>query len=441
MNKKFISKIIFYVVFGAIPFSLFIVWPGKQLEFESLFGFLFVAGKIAGIIGICFFSGNLILSGRYHFLDRWFEGLDQLYLFHRKTGVYTFSLLVFHVLAIASPNLQFSFAYFYRFIFNLKGFDLNYGRVAFFGMAIIVILTLTLSGKIKYERLKRMHQFMGVFLFFGGLHAFFIPSDISENIYLRYYILTLVDMALASYVWRTVLRRWLIPYIICEVVEVNMLNATVTEIVLKPKNTSRVHFYPGQFIFIKFLQKKFPYEDHPFSLTASTEEGLLRISAKQIGDFTKILPKLKAGAIAKIQGPYGGFTFVKSKNKKQIWIAGGIGVTPFASMARTLRDKIKNGELLDYNITFIFSVQTANDFVYKDEFEKIAKENPNFSFIPWVAAENGYLNIDAIKKITEINNKEIFICGPKPMMFSIKKQFINAGIRASNIHFELFRLL
>jgi len=441
MNKKIISKIIFYIVFGAVPFSLFIVWPGKQLEFESLFGFLFVAGKIAGIIGICFFSGNLILSGRYHFLDRWLEGLDQLYLFHRRTGIYTFSLLAFHVLAIASPNLQFSFTHFYRFIFDIRGLDLNYGRIAFFGMATVVILTLALSGKIKYERLKRMHQFMGVFLFFGGLHAFFIPSDISYNLYLRYYVLMLVAIAIVSYLWRTVLRRWLIPFIICDVVEVNMLNATVTEVVLKPKNVARVHFYPGQFVFIRFLQEKFPNEEHPFSLTASTEEGLLRISAKHIGDFTKILPKLKVGAIAKIQGPYGGFTFVKSKNKKQIWIAGGIGVTPFTSMARTLRDKIKNGELLDYNITLIFSVQTANDFVYKDEFEKIAKENQNFSFIPWVAAEKGYLNIDAIKKITEIDNKKIFICGPKPMMFSIKSQLIKQGMPNSSIHFEIFRLL
>ena len=86
-------------------------------------------------------------------------------------------------------------------------------------------------------------------------------------------------------------------------------------------------------------------------------------------------------------------------------------------------------------------MQTANDFVYKDEFEKIAKENQNFSFIPWVAAEKGYLNIDAIKKITEIDNKKIFICGPKPMMFSIKSQLIKQGMPNSSIHFEIFRLL
>lgn len=398
-------------------------------------------GKASGIIGISLFSGNLILSGRYHFLDRWMQGLDQLYLFHRRTGIYAFSLLIFHAFAISLQPLQFSFATFYQSFLNFNNIAVNYGKIAFSGLFIIVTLTLVLSNRIKYKYLKKMHQFLGVFLFFGGLHAFFIPSDISRNIYLRYYILTLVGIALVSYLWRTVLRRWLIPFIICDVIEVNTLNATVTEVVLKPKNVKSVHFYPGQFIFIKFLQENFPNEEHPFSLTASTEEGLLRISAKHIGDFTKILPELKAGAIAKIQGPFGGFIFLKSKNKKQIWISGGIGITPFASMARTLRDKTKKGELMDYDITLIFSVQTANDFVYKDEFEKIARENPHFIFVPWVAAEKGYLNIDAIKKITEINNREIFICGPKPMMFSIKKQLMNAGIRASNIHFELFRLL
>lgn len=441
MHKNISAKSAFFLVFALIPLFLWTSGEGKQIQFIDFYTGLITLGKAAGIAGISLFSGNLILSGRYRLLDRLFHGLDQLFLFHRKTGIYTFLLLCFHVLTISLLPLQVSLAALFQSLLDFSNLAINFGRTAFLGLFAIVLFTLFRSGKIKYEIVKKTHQFLGVFLFIGGLHAFFIPSDISRNMYLRAYVFTLVVLALASYLWRTVLKKWLLKKISCEVIQVRLLNQSTTEVTFKPKDERIVRFYPGQFIFIRFLQKDFPAEEHPFSLTSSTEEKVLRISAKQIGDFTKKLPELKPGAQAFVHGPFGGFTFLWSPSLNQIWIAGGIGVTPFLSMARTVHERIQDNALQKYHIDMIYSVASSEEFICVDELERISRELPNFKFTPWVTKDRGYLAVKAIQEITDIKNKEIFICGPKPMMQSLKDQFIRAGVLASRIRYEFFRLL
>lgn len=437
MKTKYFAKTIFYSLFVAIPFLLWILDKGRQLYFNETYLIFNTTGRGAGIIGISMFAGNLLLSGRYHFMDKLFGGLDKLYLFHRQNGITTFVILSLHVLAITGSAAFISWNNFWRFTFDFRDVPVNWGRAAYLGLLTLVIISIFGSGKIKYEWLKKIHQFMGVFFFFGGVHAFLIPSDIALNKPLRYYILGLVAIATASYLWRTVFRQWLLPRKQCEVIAVNKLNENVTEVILKPIKPSAIKFYPGQFIFVKFKQHNFPYEDHPFSITASTEEGTLRISAKNLGDFTAIISQLKPGARAEIQGPYGGFSFLRSSHKEQVWIAGGIGITPFMSMARTMRDKMMS----QYTITIIYSVNTENDMVFKTELEKIASEHKNFTFIPWITSQDGYLTVEKVKQLADIHEKAIFLCGPKHMVDTMKSQLKTIGISRSLIHFELFKLL
>lgn len=426
------------VVFALIPLALWVMGEGKQLDFSDFYFSVTTFAKAFGILGITFFSSNLILSGRYLFIDRLFGGLDRVYRLHRLGGYYTLTFLTLHALGMHLRMLQFSFDEVVNFFF-FSDLAINYGRIAYLGLVIIIAITIFLSGKIKYEWLKGIHKFLGVFLFFGGLHAYFIPSDISLNIPLRTYTLALVIVALASYTWRTVLRRMLLRRTRLKVLEVNDIGGSVTEVVMKP--TTPIHFYPGQFIFVQFRQKGFPYQDHPFSLTASSREGLLRISAKALGDFTTELGELKPGAIAEIQGPFGGFTFLKTNNKKQIWIAGGIGITPFASMARTLRDSQDDPKYKGYDITLYHSAQTEPDLVYHEELQRISELNIGFKLVSWVGEKQGHISAAIINSQVPLLGKDIFICGPPGMMSAIRKQLRDLKIPQYRIHYEKFSLL
>jgi predicted ferric reductase len=426
---------LFFLLFGIIPLSLWLSTPGSQLNFQGYFAVMTMIAKIAGILGVSHFAGNIFLSARYKFIDRLFDGLDRAYLYHRKIGIAAFVLLTVHLVAITLRTWQTSFMDMVRFTLNYSYPPIVWGRVAYLGLCILVIITLFV--RLKYERLKFLHTFMGVFLFFGGLHVYLIPSDVATNIYLRGYILGIVGIGLLSYLWRTVLKRWLIRRIIADVQAVNRLGDAVTEVVMKPR-PGKIAFIPGQFIFVKFRQPGFPYEDHPFSLTASTEEGTLRISAKALGDFTTQLSELNSGAIAEIQGPFGGFSFTRAKTKKLIWIAGGIGITPFMSMARSMRDR---SDLKEYGIHLFYSVKTESELIYGKELEDISTKVSSFSYHPWIAERDGFITAEAIAKRVDIIGKDIYICGPKPLLKALQSQFKNIGTPANQIHFELFRLL
>jgi predicted ferric reductase len=433
------GKLIFYLLFIVIPLGLWIS-DSSVLLFDDYYNTLTTLGKAAGIVGLCFFAANIFLSGRYTFIDKLFGGLDRVYFFHRRVGITAFTLLSVHLLAITLRNVQYGWQSVIDFTFDLSSWPVLFGRLSYYGLIIIIFITLYV--RLRYERLKLLHTFLGVFLFLGGLHAFLIPSDIAANQLLRFYVLGIATLSLISYAWRTVLKRWLVPRIKADVIAVNKLGDAVTEVVLKPRN-QKINFIPGQFNFWRFKQENIPYEDHPFSITSSTEEDTIRLSAKALGDFTKRLPELRPGAVAEIQGPYGGFSFLKrSQNKKQIWIAGGIGITPFMSMARSLRDRVeKEPELKAYDISLFYSVKNEVELIYGEELKAIANTVPNFTFFPWVAEHDGFITAEAISKKTSLSDVDVFICGPKPLLNALNTQFVGLGISKSHIHFELFRLL
>ena len=92
-------------------------------------------------------------------------------------------------------------------------------------------------------------------------------------------------------------------------------------------------FEPGQFIFLAFGGVN-GWQRHPFSVASAPAERRLEVSVRAVGDYTRDLhDKLKPGTPAKAAGPFGGFDY-RGGGQHQIWIAGGIGITPFMSWIR-----------------------------------------------------------------------------------------------------------
>lgn len=90
------------------------------------------------------------------------------------------------------------------------------------------------------------------------------------------------------------------------------------------------------------------------------------MTIKASGDYTdRLVESLRPGVPARIAGPFGGFTY-ETGGHEQIWIAGGIGVTPFISWLRSLEGSF------DRDVDFYYSVRGPSDAVYREDVEAAA---------------------------------------------------------------------
>lgn len=404
-------------------------------------------GQALGLVGMAMFALNLVLGARLRFLESIFGGMNKVYIVHHILGGLSFILLLLHplflvaqylgggVMAVRSSLISYVANPHCIAHVSLSNPECSYvyGVIAL-GL-MILFLVLTFFVKLPYHIWKLTHKFLGVAFFFGALHVLFVPSDVTEVNILKYYMFFLVAIGFAAICYRTVLGMFLVPTREYNVDDVKQVNASIVEITMHAKDGKSMKYTPGQFIFIGFPDTQGLEEVHPFSISSAPDSSTISIGVKGLGDYTNKLHLLSSGARAVIEGPFGRTSYTYYPRKEQIWIAGGIGITPFLSMARSLTP------LDGYKVDLYYSAQTLEDAAFDEELRTIASANPNLHFIPWYGKEKGFLSAEAINQESKnLLGKEIFICGPPPMMRSLKMQFGKWKVPVKNIHSEEFAM-
>ena len=163
--------------------------------------------------------------------------------------------------------------------------------------------------------------------------------------------------------------RYVVPIYDYTVGAVRRLDERTVEIALDPARTA-LAFAPGQFVFVAFGGFD-GWQRHPFSISGGGSDLQLELTIKATGDYTGgLVEGVRAGVPAKVSGPFGGFDY-RTGGPEQIWIAGGIGVTPFMSWLRSLDAGFNR------DVDFHYSVRSPADAVYRDEIQAIAAHHPS----------------------------------------------------------------
>lgn len=380
------------------------------------------------------FAYSLILSTRLRPIEWLFNGLAKLYDAHRWFGKMAFCLILMHVFFL---SLKFGSGY-RGGLGNLWLSDywpVRWGLVAFYGMSI-ALLGSTLI-RMKHQTFIKLHSLLGGFFVVGAYHGFAMNAQLKAIPALRYYMLVLIGLASVAYVYHTVLGKWLIKRYKYIVQDVHLLKDNIVEIILTPK-WRPISFTPGQFGFVSFNDPAVDNEAHPFGLASHPNQRLLRIVVKDLGDYTGKLDKLSRGSQVKVEGPFGSFSYLNAKLKRQVWIAGGIGITPFLSMAQSLAaDRRKQKR---YHIDFFYCTKTKGEAVFTAEMKKLAQQIPNFTVHLICEASDGFLTAETIAKNSGgLAKKEFFICGPLVMMQALNKQLTKSGVEPELIEMEEFK--
>jgi predicted ferric reductase len=388
--------------------------------------------KIGAFGGLAMFAWSLILSGRYTVFDRLFRGLDKMYIAHRFFGSFGLILLVLHPLALTialTPRLGLdALDIWIRF----STLSLVLGYISLYAMLGLIVWSI--SAKVKHETFVKVHKLLGALFFVGVAHAILAGSVLAANTFMMVYISSLSLIALVTYLHYSIFADVLHGHFKYSIRQIRLLPGNLIDIKLSPK--SRIlNFKPGQFVYASFNSKGLSPEFHPFSIASGNRSSDVQLIIKRIGDFTDELASLaKIGDDVKLKGPYGGFTFDDRRNHKQLWVAGGIGITPFLSKARSLEFSKH-----DCEVELVYSTKSKTDASFAlDELHKIEAKNNEFRFTHMPEEEVGIVSLEHLKEhFKRLEDYAIYICGPPPMLKAYQRQAEELGLD-NQLYFEEF---
>jgi predicted ferric reductase len=390
-------------------------------------------GELCGAEAILLFSVTLVLATLLPAIERAFSGLDRVAVWHRRTATAGVLLLIPHwVLASSTPDRY------------ATGVGPGLGDVALLGLLVLSVWALAPGlraarwpGPIRrlarttYERWLTPHRLTGVFVAAAVAHGALVDPVLHRSTLLRVVYLAIGGAGVAAYLYRELFARFVVPIHDYTVTDVRRPNDTTVEVSLEPLRTP-IRFVPGQFVFLAFGGPS-GWQRHPFSVASASSDRRLEVAVKAVGDYTRVLREtVRPETPAKIAGPFGGFDYRRG-GKQQIWIAGGIGITPFMSWIRSLDDDF------DREVAFYYSIARDADGLYLDEIQRAGTEHPTFIPHVVVTERDGFVTAEkTLAGRTDPADVWVYMCGPPPMTKALAAGFRRLGIPRARLRWEEF---
>jgi ferredoxin-NADP reductase len=173
-------------------------------------------------------------------------------------------------------------------------------------------------------------------------------------------------------------------------------------------------------------------------------EELMFATRMRDSAFKRSLKSVPLGTELKLDGPMGSFTLHKNAKKPAVFLAGGIGVTPFLSIvAQAAHDK------LPHQLYLFYSNHRPEDAPFLDFLRRVEKENSAFHFIPTMTdmekskraweGERGFIDhAMLIKSLNNLDGPIYYLAGPPAMVAAMRKMLLDTKVDEDDIRTEEF---
>jgi predicted ferric reductase len=394
-----------------------------------------------GFVGLAMIGIQFAVTARFQGVAAPY-GMDAIIRFHRQVSLVAFALILLHPLLIFANNPD--------TLSLLNMFDTTWP--ARLGTASIVVLAVLIGASLWRKALRLNYEWWRVT--HGLLAVAAVALALAHVVGVGRYVelpwkqalwitMSVAFIAILFYV-RVVkpfvmLRR---PYAVQDVIPERGDSYTL---VLRPDGHRRIEFLPGQFAWLTVRDSPFTIEEHPFSFSSSAlDPDTLAVTIKKLGDFTSTVKDIEPGTRAYLDGPYGAFSTDRHEGAGFVFIAGGIGITPFISILKTLadRDDVRPVVLLYANTDW-------EGAAFREELERLT-ERLDLTVVHVLQeapddwdGETGFITKELLDEYLPLHRQRLqhFVCGPAPMMDAVEKALHELRIPGERIHTERFELV
>lgn len=382
--------------------------------------------QLIGSLALVGFAYVSFITTRHPWVDRLFDGLDKAYVAHKWVSIVSIALVILHIGILAGNDGLIITS-------GVVNPEDGPGMLGWPSTILFLVLGLiaVLAVKMNYETWKSIHKVMFLPYLVGLVH-YYQCSD--------YMVLGLAPFNTWMNVinWVGVISVFYSVFIYERTAfryryHVSGVKTVARDTIEITGNTTGkyLEFNPGQFTFLKSPDRSIGFPSHPFTISQAPRKGEIQFTIKNLGDHTaRLIDKVGIGDEFVVTRPHGMFDYTKG-GRHQIWIAGGIGITPFRSF-------LQAGVPDQFSIDLFYAYNNAEEGPYLDELRTLTGGNTRLHLIDFT--EKGFLTAAMIEEaVTAEKPVDIYFCGPLPMRQSLKADIDRSGLNVSGFHYEEFK--
>lgn len=401
-----------------------------------------------GIMSFVAMTVGMILALRLRTVERWVGGLDTHYRLHKWLGITAALFALAHWLSkkykwlieldvydsqyFSTPKGTIDFFQHNNFFNPLEDLAKDLGEWALY--ALLLLAVLALWKKFPYRYFFKTHRLLALIYLILAFHSLILFGKIAWLTPIGLLVGGLLMIGIPA-ACLSLFKQIGASHRASGVISQIRLHedGKVTEVEVTLTTPWEGH-KEGQFAFVTFDRRE---GHHPFTLSSSwKDDARLTFHIKQLGDYTRTLNhRLHVGDSVTVEGPYGKFDFAADASP-QIWIAGGIGITPFLSRLEALARSPKQAS---HPITLFYSARDSDHALI--ERVQILAQQAGVPMHLSLSGKNQALNAQAVcHNVPDFLHRTVWFCGASDFGQAIKRGLLKEGLPGRHFHQELFEM-
>jgi predicted ferric reductase len=391
-------------------------------------------GEILGVEAIVFMAAwSMAMVTVLPGMEDAYGGLDRQLAWHRRTAVTGTILMIAHQ-QVTFGGLR-------------SGIGGNLANVSFYGVLALIVWALLgpstraarwrgpigWLARVRYDVWLPLHRITGLLLIAAMVHGLLQDPSLDRSPVLNISYLAVCALGVATYLYRELLMRYFLPEFAHSVEQVERPAEHLLIVTLTPQRAP-VRLTPGQYVYVHFGTQG--WRPHPFTVAGTDELHRLKLAIQTTGNETAVLhEQLVPGVPARVFGPHGRFDYRRG-GRRQVWIAAGVGVTPFHSWIQSL------DATFDREVDFFYTAPDPEQALFTEEIVQAALGHPSLNLHLVASRRQGRLTPEQVAATVTAPHEDVWVymCGPLEMMRTFAKQLTKLGFPRRHIVWERFEI-